>query len=81
MATTQERHEARAADERLALLSQAVAEETEHGWKVDADSDYRAVLAGHNRFRTVLARRRLGIRSRHKLVDVDKRGKVSIKRF
>ena len=65
--------------EREAALGRAVADLTTQGWRVESKPDYRAVIVGHNKFREVLVRRQLGIRSRRELVEVDKRGNVSIR--
>ena len=67
-------------DERKDALATAIADATAHGWRIDPDSDYRAVLAGNNAFRAVLHRRRWGL-DQHALIDVDKDAEVTIKWF
>jgi hypothetical protein len=66
-------------DERKAALERAVADLTAHGRRVESKPDYQAVLVGHNEFRVALVRRQWGIRPRRELVEVDKRGDISIR--
>jgi hypothetical protein len=70
-----------ASDEvREAALDRAVAELAAEGWEPETKPDVERVLVGHNRFRRILVRRQLHVRNVFQLVEVDKRGTVSIRR-
>jgi hypothetical protein len=68
------------AEVREAALDRAVAELAAEGWELDTKTDIERVLVGHNRFRRILVRRQWGIHNLRQLVEVDKRGTVSIRR-
>jgi hypothetical protein len=68
------------AEVRQAVLSRAVAEQAAGGWEPETAPDVERVLVGPNKFRRVLVRRQWGIRNLRELVEVDKRGTVSIRR-
>jgi hypothetical protein len=87
MSAVQELHHApvvgdlSASDEsRAAALDRAVAELAAEGWEPETKPDVERVLIGHNRFRRILVRRQLHVRSVFKLVEVDKQGAVSTRR-
>ena len=65
---------------REAVLERALAEQAAEGWEPDTKPDVERVLVGHNKFRRILFRRQWGIRSLRELVEVDKRGTVSVRR-
>ena len=65
---------------REAVLARAVAQQGAEGWQPETKPDVERVLVGHNRFRRTLVRRQWGIRNLRELVEVDKRGTVSIRR-
>jgi len=65
---------------REAVLERALAEQAAEGWEPDTKPDVERVLVGHNKFRRILVRRQWGIRSLRELVEVDKRGTVSVRR-
>jgi hypothetical protein len=67
-------------NERKAALERAVADLKAEGHVVETRPDYQKVLVGHNEFRRVLVRRQWGIRRRHELVDVDKKGRISVRK-
>jgi len=73
--------ETKSTDERKAVLERAVANLTAEGHRVESKPDYNAVLVGHNEFRVVLVQRQWGIRKRHEVVEVDKQGKISLRRI
>ena len=66
---------------REAVLERVLAEQAAEGWEPETKSDNERVLVGHNKFRRILVRRQWGLRSIRELVDVDKRGTVSIRRL
>jgi hypothetical protein len=66
---------------RAAILERAVAEQTAEGWEPDTKPDVQRVLVGYHKFRQILVRRQWGFRNVRELVDVDKRGRVSIHRL
>jgi hypothetical protein len=68
------------AEVREAALDRAVAELAAEGWELETKPDVERVLVGHNKFRRILVRRQWGIRNLRELVEVDKRGTVSIRR-
>ena len=68
------------AEVREAALEGALAKEVAEGWEPETKPDIERVLIGHNKFRRILVRRRWGMRTIHELVDVDRRGIVSIHR-
>lgn len=86
MTTVQERPEAavlettQSTEQRKAALASAVEKLTAEGWTVESRPDYQRVLVGHNEFRVALVRRRLGIHDRRELVEVDKEGRVSVRK-
>jgi hypothetical protein len=65
---------------RAAALERAVAEQAAEGWEPETKPDVERVLVGHNQFRRTLVRRQWGIRSLRELIEVDRRGVVSIRR-
>ena len=65
---------------RLAALEQAVAEQTAEGWVPETKPDVERVLIGHSKFRRALVRRQWGFRNLRELVEVNKRGTVSVRR-
>lgn len=65
---------------REAVLERVMAEQAAEGWTAETDPEVERVLVGHNRFRRILTRRQWGFRSLRELVEVDKRGAVSIRR-
>lgn len=65
---------------RQAVLDRAFAEQTAEGWEPDTKADVERVLVGHNRFRRVLIRRQWGVRNMRELIEVDRHGKLSIRR-
>lgn len=67
-------------DERRAALARAVADLTARGHTVESRPDYQRVLIGHNPFREVLVHRQFG-RRRYELLDVDKKGEVSVRKL
>jgi hypothetical protein len=68
------------AEVRQAALNRAVAEQAAGGWMPETNPEVERVLVGRNKFRRILVRRQWKIRSLRELVDVDKRGAVSIRR-
>lgn len=68
------------AEVREAVLARVVAEQAAEGWEPETKPDVERVLVGRNRFRRILVRRKWGIRNLRELVEVDKRGTVSIRR-
>jgi hypothetical protein len=87
MSTVQEIHETPVVDDvpvsaevREAALERAVADLVAEGWEPETKSDIERVLVGHNRFRRLLVRRQWHIREVREVVDVDKRGNVSVQR-
>ena len=66
-------------DERKVALDRTVSKLKSEGHRVESKPDINAVLVGHNEFRVLLVRRQWGIRNRHELVEVDKRGNISIR--
>ena len=68
------------AEVREAVLEHALAEQAAEGWEPETKPDIERVLVGHNKFRRILVRRQWGFRTIRELVDVDKRGTVSIRR-
>jgi hypothetical protein len=68
------------AEVRVAVLDRAVAEQAAEGWEPERKPDVQRVLVGRNTFRRILVRRQWGIRNLRELVEVDKRGTVSIRR-
>jgi hypothetical protein len=68
------------AEVREAALDRAVAELFAEGWELETNPDVDRVLIGHNRFRRSLVRRKWHVRNIRELVEVDKRGAVSIRR-
>jgi hypothetical protein len=75
MTTVQD--ESKSTDELKAALTSAVADLEAHGRVAETRPDYERVLVGHDEFRRLLVRRQWGIRRRHELVEVDKKGKIS----
>ena len=87
MSAVQELHQAPVVDDvavstevREAALERAVAELVAEGWEPETKQDVERVLVGNNRFRRLLVRRQLHIRSLRQMVEVDKRGIVSTRR-
>ena len=64
---------------RQAALDNAVSERAAEGWALEQHDDYERVLVGHNQFRRLLLKRR-GPLKRRELVEVDKRGEITITR-
>ncbi|HEU5066481.1 MAG TPA: hypothetical protein VFT86_11525 [Gaiellaceae bacterium] len=69
------------AEVRETVLERAVAEQAAEGWEPEKKPDVERVLVGRNKFRRILVRRKWGIRNLRELVEVDKRGTVSIRRL
>lgn len=68
------------AEVREAVLERALAGQLAAGWRPETKPDVERVLVGHNKFRRTLVRRQWGIRNLRELVEVDKRGTVTIQR-
>ena len=65
---------------RVAALERAVDEQIAEGWETETKTDIERVLVGHSKFRRALVRRQWGMRTIRELVEVDKRGIVSVHR-
>jgi len=65
---------------RVAALKQAVAEQTAEGWELETKRDVERVLVGHSKFRRSLVRRQWGMLTIRELLEVDRRGTISIRR-
>ena len=65
---------------RHTTLDRAVAELEADGWHRDSKRDNERVLVGRNEFRRLLVKERRPLGTMRELVEVDKRGTVSITR-